>query len=232
MSNHGVGSSHRQLLGASPIEIFACAPKRVCHFPSLLLIRQTQGLPSCTAGIRAKGCNPLPAVTPARATLSCCRHNCVKLLPSQKKASPCPSAISSVPGFENEHLLLRTEAAQICWQHQHLHGCSQASPHVPRVCPSIHVSFAAQTGGWGQQAAKGTWRSCGMHHVPVWETWIHSKLPGKGLSLLHFKLQNYPPSLPSPKQVGSPASWSTRSTTCCTNHFHPSAGTSRFQGFP
>ena len=128
----------------------------VCHFPSLLLIHQTRGLPFCTASIQAKGCNPLPVVTPARATLSHCRHNCVKLMPSQKKTSPCLSAISSVPGFENEHLLLRAEAAQICQRCQHLHGCSRGSPRVPRVCLSMNVSFAAQTGGWGQRAAKGT----------------------------------------------------------------------------
>lgn len=58
----------------------------------------------------------------------------------------------------------------------------------------MHVSIAAQTSVWGQQPAKGTCIVVGYTSMSQTETDPSldpfPELPGKGLSLLHFKQQN------------------------------------------
>lgn len=187
-----------------PLKSLPVLQSGVCHFPSLLLTyRQRAGTLSW--------CLLLPE--PLSSQLC-------QILLSQEKAFQF-SAISSAPGFESE-LLLRGEAAQSCWQHQQLCGCSGGSPCVPQVCPSMHVSFAAQTRGWGQWAAKGMYIVVGCTSRSQVNPDGDQSLPESTPSYLEKAfhcIENYPVSLPTSKWGESPCtSWFTHGSTCCTNH--------------
>jgi len=146
-----------------PLKSLPVLQSSVCHFPSLLLILQTRGLPSHIAGMQAKGCSPLPAATPAPATLSRWHHSCVKLWPSQKKNQP-------LPAFQLSAQSLGLKMNTSCWgprlpKSTGSASTSMASHGGPHVSPESAPCEQTKLEGGG---SKGRVHRCRMHqHVPA-----------------------------------------------------------------